>query len=830
MAGGEGTRLRPLTISAPKPLLPVANVPMMEHVVNLLRRHGIDDIVVTVAYLANAIRTYFGDGSEFGVRMQYATEETPLGTAGSVRNAMAQLDERFVVISGDVLTDVDLGRVIQEHDERGALATIALKSMENPVEFGIVITAADGSIERFLEKPTWGEVFSDTINTGIYVLEPEVFDFIGEGVVDFSSDVFPALLEAGKPIFGSITDGYWEDVGTLEAYVRAHGDVLEGRVVTERAGFEISDGVWVGEGADIHPEARIDSPCVIGHDCRIEARARLAPHTVLGDNVRVGADAYLERAVVHDNSHVGAATRLRGCVVGRRGDLRRGARLEEGVVLGDECFVGEHAVVNPSVKVYPFKTVEPGAIVNSSIVWESRGARGLFGHEGVSGLANVDMSPELALRVALAYGTTLKKGATVTTSRDSSRIGRVLKRAVMVGLNAAGVNVDDLELSTVPVTRFYARAGSSVGGITVRLSNSDHEKVALRFFDGGGIDLDEAQQRKIERLYHREDFRRAVAAEVGDIGFAPRALEYYTSALVDTVDLHAIGARGFKVVLDVSYGATSFVLPSVLAKLGADVLVVNPYAATSSATAFDRRSHAADVGALVRSSAADVGAVLAPDGERLTLVDDRGAILSGDQLMLAFTSLVTSTSPGATVALPVDAPAAAETTVQANDGTVLWTRRSAAHLLEEASAVKASLAVDRRGGVAIPTFLPAFDAVAALVHLLGHLAVAEKRLSELARELGRPSIAEERVVTPWEQKGLVMRELVERHGDRKLVLVDGVKIAHDDGWALVVPDPEEPMTLVWAEAADDAAARARAQEYARRIRQIIGGNTGARRG
>ena len=181
MAGGEGTRLRPLTSNQPKPMLPMANRPMMEHVVDLLRQHGFDDIVVTVAFMANAIRTYFGDGSEFGVRMVYATEETPLGTAGSVRNARDELDERFVVISGDVLTDIDLSSLVDYHESKGALATIALKAVENPLEFGIVITRDDGSIERFLEKPTWGQVFSDTINTGIYVLEPEIFDFIPEG-------------------------------------------------------------------------------------------------------------------------------------------------------------------------------------------------------------------------------------------------------------------------------------------------------------------------------------------------------------------------------------------------------------------------------------------------------------------------------------------------------------------------------------------------------------------------------------------------------------------------------------------------------------------------
>ncbi|EQD70935.1 mannose-1-phosphate guanyltransferase, partial [mine drainage metagenome] len=201
---------------------------MMEHVISLLRRHGFEEIVVTVAFMANAIRTYFGDGSEFGLSMVYATEESPLGTAGSVLNAAEQLTERFLVISGDVLTDIDLSQIVKFHDDKGALCTIALKSVENPLEFGIVITREDGSIERFLEKPTWGQVFSDTINTGIYVLEPEIFDFIEHGrPIDFAGDVFPAVLEHGSPLYGDIVDGYWEDVGTLEAYLKAHEDILD---------------------------------------------------------------------------------------------------------------------------------------------------------------------------------------------------------------------------------------------------------------------------------------------------------------------------------------------------------------------------------------------------------------------------------------------------------------------------------------------------------------------------------------------------------------------------------------------------------------------------
>ena len=230
LAGGEGTRLRPLTSNTPKPMMPLANKPMMEHIVNLLALHGFDEIVVTVAFLANQIRDYFGDGSDFGVTMRYATEDSPLGTAGSVRNAADELDDTFLVISGDVLTDIDLTAFVKAHRDAGASASIALKHVENPLEFGIVITQPDGTIERFLEKPTWGEVFSDTINTGIYVLEPVVFDHIPEGeVVDFSSDVFPALLDDGHTLHGHVSEGYWEDVGTLEAYSRAHTDVLDGQ-------------------------------------------------------------------------------------------------------------------------------------------------------------------------------------------------------------------------------------------------------------------------------------------------------------------------------------------------------------------------------------------------------------------------------------------------------------------------------------------------------------------------------------------------------------------------------------------------------------------------
>ena len=822
MAGGEGSRLRPLTSNQPKPMMPLANRPMMEHIVDLLRRHGYDEIVVTLAFMPNAIRTYFGDGSEFGVRMVYATEEHPLGTAGSVRNAMDELDERFLVISGDVLTDIDLGKVAAFHEERSALATIALVAVENPLEFGIVITRDDGSIDRFLEKPTWGQVFSDTINTGIFVLEPEIFDFIAPDTpVDFSAEVFPALLAAAKPVYGAVAEGYWEDVGTLDAYVRAHKDVLDGRVEVVIPGFRLSEGVWLGEGAEIHPDAKVDGPALIGDSCRVEAGARLGEYTVLGDNVRVRAGADLQRTVVHDNAYLGQNVRLRGATIGRSCDLRNGVRGEEGVVLGDECFIGESAVLGPGVKVYPFKTVEQGAVVNSSIVWESRGARTLFGRDGVAGLANVDISPELATKLAMAWGTSMRKGDTVVTSRDASRSARMLKRAMMAGLNAAGVNVLDLEVASVPVTRFLTRQPGSRAGCSLRLVEGDPQSVVIRFFDEAGLDLSEAGQRKIERLLTREDFRRVFPGEIGDIGFPPRALELYTAALEATIDGPLLVKAGLKVVVDYGYGSTSFVMPNVLSKVGADVLAVNPYASTAGAMAFDAAALAEQVAALVRASGAHVGAVIDPDGEHLQLVDDSGHVLSHTEGLLALLTLVADHLVGDRVALPVATTRHAEAIVAAKGIGVRWTKMSTPALMDAATEEGVGFAASLDGGYILPGFLPAFDAAATFVKVLELLAVTGIRLSDVVASLPAPHLALESVVTPWEQKGTVMRSLVELTKDRPLELVDGVKIIHDDGWALALPDPEEPVTRVWAEAGTDAAARQLAQEYARRIRQML---------
>ena len=538
LAGGEGTRLRPLTSNQPKPMMPIANVPMMEHIVKLLARHGFDDIVVTVAFMANHIRTYFGDGSELGVRMRYATEEAPLGTAGSVRNAMAELDETFLVISGDVLTDVDLGAIVEQHNARQRVRDDRVEAGREPGRLR----------HRHHPRGRPDRAVPREADLGRGVLRHDQHRHLRAR----SRRVRVHPRRRGRRLLRRRVPGRARPRPAAPRHGRRRllGRRRHAGVVPHRAreparrpgrasscpGFQLREGVWIGEGVDVSPDAIIQGPVLVGDNSRVEAGAVLAPYTVLGADVVVKADAHLERTVVHDHCYIGHSARLRGAVIGRGNDIREHAHIEEGVVIGDECFVGARAIISPGVKIYPFKTVEAGALVTSSIVWESKGARTLFGRRGVRGLANVDITSEVAVRLAMAYGTALKKGSVVCTSRDTSRVARALKRAIIAGLNLSGVHVMDLELSTVPVTRFQVRSERAQGGISVRLAPDDPDSVEIRFFDEKGADIDETQQRKLERLLYREDFRRAFAADIGDIMFPPRALEFYTAALEASVD------------------------------------------------------------------------------------------------------------------------------------------------------------------------------------------------------------------------------------------------------------------------------------------------------
>ena len=819
MAGGEGTRLRPMTATQPKPLLPVVNQPIMEHVLRLLKRHGFCETVVTVQFLASLVRNYFGDGQEVGMSLQYATEDMPLGTAGSVKNAEDALrDGPFLVISGDALTDIDLSEMVRFHRENGALVTVGLTRVPNPLEFGIIIVDDDGRIQRFLEKPTWGQVFSDTVNTGIYVMEPEVLAEVPVGeMVDWSGDVFPRLLKQGAPLFGWIADGYWEDVGTHESYLKAQADVLSGRVQAEIAGFEVSPGVWVADGAEVDPEAILTGPLCIGEYAKIEAGAQLREFTVIGNNVVVKEGAFLHRAVVHNNVYVGQGATLRGCVIGKNTDVMASARVEEAAVVGDECLIEPEAYLSSGVKVYPFKTIEAGAVVNTSVIWESRGQRTLFGPRGVSGLINVEITPELCVRLASAYATTLKKGAVVTTSRDVSRAARALKRAVHSALNASAINVVDLEAQPLPVARFETARGECAGGIALRTTPGNPQSIDLIFLDKTGADLSQADRRKIERVFSRQEYRRAFPGEIAELIYPARVRESYAHELLRCVDLTGVDEAGMKVVADCAGGTVSLILPVLLGRIGVEVLTVNNRLDEASPTPSLAQTRAGmqRLADLVASSQADFGVRFDPVGERIMLVDEKGGLISDDRALLVVLDLIASERRTGRVVLPVTTTRVAEEVSQFHHVQVDWTTTTPHGLAEATAADDVIFAADGRGGFVVPEFTRTVDGIAAFTRLLGLVARTRLTLSQIDARIPSAHLLKRSLPTPWAAKGSVMRTVAEAAGEREVDTTDGIRVIEPaGGWILALPDPADAVTHLWAEGKDDDAAQALLDEWA----------------
>ncbi len=579
MAGGEGTRLRPLTSNQPKPMVPIVGKPCMEHIVELLKRHGFEDVIVTVAFLPQAIRSYFGSGETLGVDIGYSVEESPLGTAGSVKRAAGRLDDTFLVISGDALCDVDLTQLVEAHREKGASVTIGLKSVENPLEFGIVVTDEDGRVERFLEKPSWGQVFSDTINTGIYVLEPEVLKHIPQDrPYDFSKELFPLLLEMGRPIYGHVFDGYWQDIGNLDQYRQANFDALDESVQLEIAGIRIRGNVWLGDGVDLDDLDAIEGPAYLGNYCRIARGAHVGPlHRALDE--RHGARARpRRRARSSTRPRTSAAARdVEGAIVGRSCDLRAHVRVHEGVAIGDEVTIGAESVILPGVRIYPFKEVETGSQLHESLIWESRGTTRVFGKYGVSGMVNVDLTPDVAVRLAAALGTALKRGARVVASREGAAACRMIKRAMISGISSTGVHVADLRVSPAAVARHLVKSEAYDAGFHVGVSPNDPEVIRIQFFEPPGVEMSAAMQKEVEKHFTRGEFRRVAAGEVGGITYPARVRETYAAELLSTIDADAVRDRRFRIVVDYGFSGASYVLPLVLGPLGVEVVAAHAF-------------------------------------------------------------------------------------------------------------------------------------------------------------------------------------------------------------------------------------------------------------
>ena len=823
MAGGEGSRLRPLTINRPKPMVSIVNKPCLGHIFDLLQRHGITDAFVTLQYLASQIQDSFGDGGAVGMDLKYSVEESPLGTGGSVRQIGDALDDTFIVISGDALTDIDLSAVVAFHREKGAAVTLTLYRVPNPLEYGVVITNEDGRITKFLEKPSWGEVFSDTINTGIYVIEPRVLERykIGEAF-DFSKDLFPQLLADGEPLYGYVASGYWTDVGSISEYARANADILLGRVKAAPLGREIRPGVFTSGQVEIDPTAKLTGPIYLGNGVKIGPAAEIIGPTVLRDYVSVDYGAVIDRAIVWRNSYVGDRSELHGTIVGRQCALKSRVVLEEGSVIGDHCVVNDGARVRSQVKIWPDKQVESGAVVGSSLIWGAQGRRALFGRFGVTGLVNIDLTPEFAARLGAAYASTLPQGSTVTMNRDQHRSSRMLKRALMGGIVSAGVHVADLSQAPLPIGRFHTRRIGAIGGVHVRVSPFDVRVCDLKFFDRHALDMDKTQERKVETAFFREDVRRVSHEDVGAIFESARVGEAYSEAfLAEIVHRQEVLDRKFKIVVNLSHGTAAQFLPQLLSTLGIELIAINGVVSENvGSRSFEEfQDEKRELAAIVSALHASAGVIIDAGGEKAFIVDDQGRITSDMQYLVAFAALSARVTPGV-VAVPVFAPSSIEQVVNARGGRVQRIRASASAQMDVAVREHPLVVGDGVGGFIFPRFHPSFDGLFATVRLLELLAVTGQTLSEVMDETPVSSLARIQVACPWEQKGRVLRVLAQDPRTDRVRQVDGVKHQSDGEWVLVLPDADRPLFNIYAEASDEGRAWTLAHEYAERLEHL----------
>ncbi|HZS94439.1 MAG TPA: sugar phosphate nucleotidyltransferase, partial [Chloroflexota bacterium] len=718
--------------------------------------------------------------------------------------------------SGDALTDFDLKGAIDAHKKTGAIATLVLYRVPNPLEYGVVVTAEDGRIRQFQEKPSWGEVVTDTINTGIYVLDPKIFEYYEpRQVFDFSKDLFPLLLKEGLPIYGYVAGGYWTDVGSIEEYVRATRDVLAGKVEIDWGKATERDGIWREEGAYVDGSAELHAPLYLGHDVKIGPRVIVHGPSVIRDNTVVNDRAHIDRSIVWRNSFVGPQSEIRGSILGTECNVQANAVVFEGAVISDQTIVGRGAIVQPNVKIWPHKEVEAGAVVSASIIWGSAGRRVLFGRHGVSGLINVDFTPEALARLGSAYGSTLRIGCDVTVTRDLAVPSRMLGRALTSGLPSAGVNVLDLAAVPTPVGRFYTCVTDAVGGLHVGVSTYDRTLATIRFFDQQGMDLPKSSQRKVESAYFREDFRRAHIDDIGETSYAPGVIERYTDAFLDRVDREAIARSGYRLVVDYSLGTTSDILPPILRALGAHVVDLNAGRGQMQLTrsVVEREAAVSQLGTIVSALRFDLGAIIGPNGEELQIVDGRGQVISPMQVLAALACLVYQRHEGAKVAVPVDAPTVFEQLAEQYDGKVLRSRLDPEALMTAAQK-DVMLAGDGRGGIIFPALHPSFDAMFSLVSMLQLLSNVHATLQEVVAGLPAWHVQETNVAAPWDKKGRVMRLLGEQYRERRVRTLDGIKIQLGQEWVLVLPDPDEPQFHLVAEANTDREARALVDKYA----------------
>ncbi len=787
MAGGEGSRLRPLTCGIPKPMVPILNKPVMEHIIGLLRKYDITNIAATLWYLPSEIIDYFEDGRDIGVKLNYYIETSPLGTGGSVLNTEDFLDGTFIVISGDAMTDINLSKAVEFHRSRGSKATLVLKREPIPLEYGIVITDEYGRINKFLEKPSWGDVFSDTINTGIYILEPEVLSYYKKGEnFDFSKDLFPRLLKDNVPMFGYISEEYWCDIGDLNSYKQTHLDILLGKV-NIGTGYVREKDIIVGKNTIISSSAKILPPVYIGDNCIIRPGAVIS-NSVIGNGCTIGENTSLKRSILWNKSTLGRNNQCRSTILCSGVNLHNSINLFEDSVIGTGCTLSDNVTLKPGIKLWPYKKIKEGSIINKNLIWGTKASRVLFGERGICGEFNIEITPEYASLLGAAYGTSLNKAAPVIISSDDNPPSRLIKESIISGVLSSGSKVIDIGDVVIPLNRFGVKLYSGSGGLHVSMGRLAG-RLRIELINEAGGNIDRKTEKKVENLFFREDFERCGIDMVRRVV----RIENFTELYLQNIEPHIknlieIRNSSYRILIASPSEITLNIAASLLNNMGCSVTC--DYSILENKSIEDYSKH---IGDIVKVNNYDMGVILSENGENILLIDEMGLVIDKEKYPILASLIMLKSNSTEKLIIPHMSTVNIEKLAQKYNKEVIRAKSPFSEL------INAVLNQPRSDNASQLQYILYFDGIYALAKVLDFLIENSTTLHKLAAEIPAIHIRTQELNCDFEQRGSIIRRLIEENKSDNLELFDGIKLSSQKGWSLILPDNERSVFNIYTE-------------------------------
>ena len=823
MAGGFGTRIQPLTNARPKPMLPVVNRPMMENTMITLRDLGITDFIVLLYFKPEVIQDYFGDGSAFGMNITYVIPDDDYGTAGAVKLAQEHIgDDNFIIISGDLVTDFDFQKIFDYHRQKASKLTITLTSVENPLEFGVVIANEEGKIEKFLEKPSWGEVFSDTINTGIYIIEPEILDYIPKGEnFDFAKDLFPLLMKEGVDLIAGNANGYWRDVGNPDSYREAHEDIMSGRVDFKIPGImtQYPDGVlYSDESYTLDEGIEVIGKVVLGKNVSIGQRSKLK-NVVISNNVEIGEDSKVSNSVIWEDVNIGKGTKIDNAVICNNNSIGKNSKMTAGIIVAEGCEIGELVTVEKDITIWPHKKIDSASIVSSNVILGSKYKNSIFENGNVVGKSNVELSCEMSSKLAEAFSAQLPVGSTVLIARDHHKSSRMLKRALVGGMLAAGINVIDLKSMPSSVMRHdLSKNPEYVGGIYFKQVRDDTTSTVITFFNDEALKINSDLAKKIEKAFFKETFRRVDFSQIGRVSESHRIQECtdYKQSMEASFQKRLFSCVDCRIAVDMMHGTASEVFPFVLNDLNIDNMIFNNfYDAHRLANFRSLVKHSAeDMEKIVKSLKLDAGFLLYPFGQRLDIVCNEGKLLTMQDSLLVVLSLMdmeAAKEGRKRIFLPTWAPDMIKF-----DHLDIEYGKYADFKAEQLKQYDLIATTD--GNFAFTEFSLYRDSMYAAIKILEMFVKHKVKLAELVIQTENFYHTQIKIECSQALKGKMMRKFLEDSRDKRSSSSDGVKIwLNETDWILMIPDQYNDHLNLYIQAENETAGKAIYAQYEGKI-------------